>query len=145
MIKKPFWQKLKYLDNEKSFSGEIKNIFNPFKNIFSCQRLYQTLECAFNDFLSKCDQIRRNLRIWSYLLKKSLMKNFIFCTVYISVEGKIILGMRNKMFYKKEVVSASFVTYHITQKQPSGGALEKVFWKNAENLQENTHTEVWFQ
>ena len=30
------------------------------------------------DFFSKCDQIRsRKLRIWSHLLKKSLMKNFI--------------------------------------------------------------------
>ena len=28
------------------------------------------------DFFSKCDQIRRKL---SYLLKKSLMENFIFC------------------------------------------------------------------
>ena len=33
------------------------------------------------DFLSKCDQIRSFLRIWSQLLKKSLMKNFIFCAV----------------------------------------------------------------
>ena len=31
----------------------------------------------------KCDQIRRNLRIWSHLLKKSLMKNFIFCAVIV--------------------------------------------------------------
>ena len=31
------------------------------------------------DFFSKCDQIRRKLRIWSHLLKKSLMENFIFC------------------------------------------------------------------
>ena len=30
------------------------------------------------DFFSKCDEIRRKLRIWSYLLKKSLMENFIF-------------------------------------------------------------------
>ena len=29
------------------------------------------------DFFSKCDQIRRKLRIWSYLLKKSLMENVI--------------------------------------------------------------------
>ena len=29
-------------------------------------------------FFSKCDQIRRFFRIWSYLLKKSLMVNFIF-------------------------------------------------------------------
>ena len=29
----------------------------------------------------KCDQIRRKLRIWLHLLKKSLMENFIFCAV----------------------------------------------------------------
>ena len=33
------------------------------------------------DFFSKFDQIRRFLRIWSHLLKKSLMENFIFCVV----------------------------------------------------------------
>ena len=33
------------------------------------------------DLFSKCDQIRKKLRIWSHLLKKSLMKNFIFCAV----------------------------------------------------------------
>ena len=30
---------------------------------------------------SKCDQIRSFQRIWSHLLKKSLMENFIFCAV----------------------------------------------------------------
>ena len=34
---------------------------------------------SIQDFFSKCDQIRSFLRIWSYLLKKSLMENFIFC------------------------------------------------------------------
>ena len=29
----------------------------------------------------KCDQIRRKLRIWSHLLRESLMENFIFCAV----------------------------------------------------------------
>ena len=33
------------------------------------------------DLFSKCDQIRRKLRIWSHLLKKSLMENPIFCVV----------------------------------------------------------------
>ena len=32
-------------------------------------------------FFSKCDQIRRKPRIWSHLLKTSLMENFIFCAV----------------------------------------------------------------
>ena len=29
----------------------------------------------------KCDQIHRKLWVWSHLLKKSLMENFIFCAV----------------------------------------------------------------
>ena len=33
------------------------------------------------EFFSKCDQIRRKLRIWSHLLKQSLMENFVFCAV----------------------------------------------------------------
>ena len=36
---------------------------------------------SINNFLSKCDQIRRKVRNWSHLLKKSLMENFIFRTV----------------------------------------------------------------
>ena len=31
--------------------------------------------------MSKCDQIRRKVRIWSHLLKKTFIKNFIFCAV----------------------------------------------------------------
>ena len=30
---------------------------------------------------SKCDQIPRNMRIWTHLPKKSLMENFVSCTV----------------------------------------------------------------
>ena len=32
-------------------------------------------------FFSKFDQIRKKLWFWSNFLKKSLMKNFIFCAV----------------------------------------------------------------
>ena len=38
------------------------------------------------DFFSKCDQICRKLRIWSHLLQKSLMENFIFCTLIYYIE-----------------------------------------------------------
>ena len=43
----------------------------------------QKMMFSIKDFFSKYYQIRRKLRIriWSYLLKKSLMKNFIFCAV----------------------------------------------------------------
>ena len=41
----------------------------------------QKMKFSIKDFFSKCDQIRKKLRIWSPLLKKSLMENFIFCEV----------------------------------------------------------------
>ena len=40
--------------------------------------LHKKMKFSTKDFFSKCDQIRRKLRIWSLLLKKSLMENFIF-------------------------------------------------------------------
>ena len=41
----------------------------------------QKMKFFIKDFLSKCDQIWSFLRIWSHLLKKSLMENFVFCAV----------------------------------------------------------------
>ena len=41
----------------------------------------QKMKFFIKDLLSKCYQIRKKLRIWSHLLKKSLMENFIFCAV----------------------------------------------------------------
>ena len=38
----------------------------------------QKIKFSIEDFFSKQDQIHRKLRIWSYLVKKSLMENFIF-------------------------------------------------------------------
>ena len=50
--------------------------------LFFCVRnTEQKMKFSIKDFFSKCDQIRSFLRIWSHLLKKSLMENFIFCAV----------------------------------------------------------------
>ena len=38
----------------------------------------QKMKFSIKDLFSKCDQIRSYLRIWSHLLKKSSMENFIF-------------------------------------------------------------------
>ena len=61
----------------------------PFFYCASVANLEQIIVCctahkmkfSIKDFFSKCDQIRIFLRIWSYLLKKSLMENFIFRAV----------------------------------------------------------------
>ena len=40
------------------------------------------------EFFINCDQIRRKLPIWSHLLKKTLMENFIFCAVSVVMSWK---------------------------------------------------------
>ena len=44
------------------------------------------MKFSIKDFLSKYDEIRSFLRIYSHLLKKSLMENFIFGAVYIYIQ-----------------------------------------------------------
>ena len=41
------------------------------------------MKFSITDFFGKCDQIHKKLPIWSHLLKKSLLENFIFCAVHI--------------------------------------------------------------
>ena len=43
----------------------------------------QKMMFSIKDFFSKHEEIYRKLRIWSHLLKKSLMEKFIFCEVMV--------------------------------------------------------------
>ena len=43
----------------------------------------QKMKFSIKDYFTKCDQICSFLRIWSQLLKKSLIENFIFCAVLV--------------------------------------------------------------
>ena len=52
--------------------NKVFKLFHCMKNDFS-----------FKDFFSKCDQIHSFQRIWSHLLKKPLMENFIFYAVFL--------------------------------------------------------------
>ena len=54
------------------------------------------MKFSIKAFFSKCDQVRSFLRIWSHLLKKSFMKNFIFWVVYVSKSG---LPVRRGFFW----------------------------------------------
>ena len=54
------------------------------------------MKFSTKDFFSKCDQIRRKLRIWSNLLKKSLIENLFFCAVILSPSG-LILAVTSKV------------------------------------------------
>ena len=51
----------------------------------------QKMKFSIKDFFSKCDQIHKFLRIWSHLLKKSLIENFIFlCSASSGIVLKLI-------------------------------------------------------
>ena len=45
---------------------------------FNIRHCKKKMKFSMKVFFSKCDQIRRKLRMWSHLLKKSFMENFIF-------------------------------------------------------------------
>ena len=55
--------------------------------------LHKKMKFCIKNLFSKRDQIRRKLRIWSHLLKKSLLENFIFCTV-ITILMSLLLKVR---------------------------------------------------
>ena len=46
----------------------------------------QKMKFSIKHFFNKCDQIHRKPQILSYLLKKSLMENFIFCAKHFSLQ-----------------------------------------------------------
>ena len=58
------------------------DVFRIQSNIYDRAFTAQKMKFSVKDLFSKCDQIRRKLRIWLHLLKKSLTENFIFCAVF---------------------------------------------------------------
>ena len=83
---------IKDSENIVTFKAKIK-----FRKPESCpcwlSKVYtgQKMKFSSKDFFSKCDQIRRKLQIWSNLLKKSLMENFIFYAVKTTKFELIVL------------------------------------------------------
>ena len=67
----------------------------------------QKMKFSIKNFCSKCDQISRFLCIWSHLLKKSLMENFIFCAADVPCDNIYInyIGS-NKFFRNKRILLA---------------------------------------
>ena len=61
---------------------------NPNNWLFRTTLTAQKVKFSIRNFFSKCDQIRSFLRIWSHLLKKFLMENFIFCAVNLIYHQK---------------------------------------------------------
>ena len=56
------------------------------------------MKFSIENFFSKCDQIRREQRIWLHLLKKTLMENFIFVQWNFIVWLPLLLDRLDNMF-----------------------------------------------
>ena len=76
----------------------------------------QKMKFSIKDFFSKCDQIRRFLRICSHLMKKSLMENFIFCVQSIIKKKGRGKNNSNADGYDTDLESEKNV-YHLFQKR----------------------------
>ena len=76
------------------------------------------MKFSVKGFFSKCDEIRRKLRIWSYLLKNSLMENFIFCSM-VGIIWKIFKGAGKTYTRAKTVVHCCFSLKKISLMQSS--------------------------
>ena len=48
----------------------------------------EKMKFSIKDFFSKCDQMHGKLRIWSHLLKKFLIENFILLCKVFQVRSK---------------------------------------------------------
>ena len=64
------------------------------------------MKFSIKDFFSKCDQVRSFLWIWSDLLKKSLMENFILCAVVIAAPSNVVIATTsNEIFSSTKIVN----------------------------------------
>ena len=72
------------------------------------------MKFSIRDFFSKYDQIQKKLRIWSHLLKKSLMENYIFCVAEIdpstSIKFQFIIASRLKFLSCEQIIITQRLT-----------------------------------
>ena len=62
----------------------------------------QNMKISINDFLKKCDQICRKLRIWSHSLKNSVMKSFFFVQGLLGLLSSPRSKNKNIKLYSKK-------------------------------------------
>ena len=82
-----FFRNIRNIGNSEQPDNNQRNVNESYSTemneVLEVYRIYthtsQKMKFSIKDFFSKCDQIRSFLRIWSHLLNKSLVENFISC------------------------------------------------------------------
>ena len=80
-INQPFCYQIWRLKFHKKFLLKESNLREDKAKYQWPITLNKKMKFSIMDFFSICDQICRKLPIWSHILKKSLMENFILCAV----------------------------------------------------------------
>ena len=110
-----FWN---FLDGNVFFNNFSRVLVIP-KIKIHISNTAQNRKFSTRDFFSKCDQIRSFLRIWSHLLKKSLMEDFNFCAVQN-------FFLKNSREIYRVVKSTSLLGYLIP-KEPGNNRVKFVY------------------
>ena len=71
-----------YNKSNASYEQRFLRAISQFFETVTLATTTEKMKFPIKDFFSKCDQIRKKLRIWLHLLKESLTENFIFSGVY---------------------------------------------------------------
>ena len=92
-------------------TNKIFGLYEKFLRMFqetlesfkSLPEIAQKMKFYSKGLFSKCDQMRSFLRIWSHLLKKSLMEKFLFCAVTDAYLGPYQTSVMKLIFFIKMV------------------------------------------
>ena len=101
---------LEYLffsDTSKNLGSKV--IWNPSSDLKETVGLLY-MRFSMKGFISKCDYIRSFLRIWSHLLKKSLMENWMFLAVKFEVIWPFVANLASicNTSFSPSLFSSSF-------------------------------------
>ena len=99
------------MKNTPEYGFSLTRIFSYEDRICVSAQIYSTkIKFFIKNFFSKCDQICSFRRIWSHLLKKYSIENFIFCAVIPENAGQ-----RKRIFWYIlcSVSSNDFDVFHL--------------------------------
>ena len=88
-----------YLKNVLDATLKAKEL----KILINAASTAQKMKISIKDFCSKYDQIWSFLRIWSHLLKKYLIENFLFCAVQC-LEAQLFTTFSNLPYHIVSVI-----------------------------------------
>ena len=92
------------------------------------------MKFSIKDFFNKCDEIRSFLRIWSHLLGRSLMENFIFCDakaclIFVSFIQTAVQNLVKSIPLDSILGSPIYLEYQILVSGPEFLVSEKIDFK----------------